>query len=93
MVLKVVLSANGMPLLIIYNSCHLILKCHTFICIILLTESMIEAANGFNEVIVTNEPRGPQEALELQEMPNIPEAEPLLQQDANPGKIYKYNEI
>ena len=47
---------------------------------------MIEAANALNEVIVTNEPQGPHEALELQEMPNIPVAEPLLQQDATPGK-------
>ena len=59
-------------------------------CIILLTESMIEAANALNEVIVTYEPQGPNEVLELQQIPKIPEVEPLSQQDANPGKIYYY---
>ena len=88
--LKLVVSANGMPLVIIYNSCHLIFNCHTFMCIILLTESMIEAANALNEVIVTYEPQGPNEVLELQQIPKIPEVEPLSQQDANPGKIYYY---
>ena len=80
-----------MPLVIIYNSCHLIFNCcHTFIWIILLPESKIEAANALNEVIVTHEPQGPCEVLELQQIPKIPEVEPLLQQDANPGKIYYY---
>ena len=88
MFLKLVVSANGMPLVIIYNSCHLIFNCHTFICIILLPESFIEAANALNEVSVTYETQGPQEVLELQQIPKIPEVEPLSQQDANPGKIY-----
>ena len=47
---------------------------------------MIEAGNALNEV--TYEPQGPHEVLELQQFPKIPEVEPLLQQDANPGKIY-----
>ena len=51
---------------------------------------MIEAANALNEVIVTYEPQGPNEVLELQQIPKIPEAEPLTQKDANPGKIYYY---
>ena len=84
MFLKLVVSANGMPLVIIYNSCHLIFNCHTFICIILLTESMIEAANVLNEV--TNEPQGPNEVLELQPIPKIPGVEPLSQQETNSGK-------
>ena len=62
-------------------------------CTILLTESMIEAANALNEVIVTYEPQGPNEVLELQQIPKIPEAEPLTQKDANPGKIYYYKKI
>ena len=49
---------------------------------------MIEAANVLNEVVTTYEPQGPNEVLELQQIPKIPEVEPLLQQDANPGKIY-----
>ena len=79
MFLKLVVSANG----IIFN-------CHIFICIILLPESFIEAANALNEVSVTYEPQGPQEVLELQQIPKISEVEPLSQQDANPGKIYYY---
>ena len=54
------------------------------ICIILLTESMIEAANVLNEV--TNEPQGPNEVLELQPIPKIPGVEPLSQQETNSGK-------
>ena len=54
---------------------------------------MTEAANALNEAIVTYESQGPQEVLELQQIPKIPEAEPLLQQDANPGKIYYYRKI
>ena len=47
---------------------------------------MIEAANALNEV--TNEPQGPNEVLELQQIPKIPGVEPLSQQEANPGKTY-----
>ena len=52
---------------------------------------MIEAANALNEV--TYEPQGPHEVKEPQQIPNIQEAEPLSQQDANPGKTYYYNKI
>ena len=45
---------------------------------------MIEAANALNEV--TNEPQGPNEVLELQQIPKIPGVEPVSQQEANPGK-------
>ena len=88
MFLKLVVWANGIPLVIIYNSCHLIFNCHIFICIILLPESFIEAANALNEVSVTYEPQGPQEVLELQQIPKIPGVEPVSQQEANPGKTY-----
>jgi hypothetical protein len=54
---------------------------------------MIEAANALNEVITTYEPQGPNEVLELQQIPKIPEAEPLTQKDANPGKIYYYKKL
>jgi len=47
---------------------------------------MIEAANALNEV--TNEPQGPNEVLELQQIPKIPGVEPVSQQEANPGKTY-----
>jgi len=50
-------------------------------------ESMIEAANALNEVIVTYEPQGSNEVLELQQIPKIPEAEPLTQKDANPDNL------
>ena len=49
---------------------------------------MIEAANVLNEVITTYEPQGPNEVLELQQIPKIPGVEPLSQQEANPGKTY-----
>ena len=49
---------------------------------------MIEAANVLNEVITTYEPQGPNEVLELQQIPKIPGVEPVSQQEANPGKTY-----
>ena len=75
------------------TSCCLIFNCHTFVCIILLPESFIEAANALNEVSVTYEPQGPQEVLELQQIPKIPGVEPLSQQEANPGKTYLLQKI
>merc|ERR1711935_62201 len=58
---------------------------------ILNAEPLLEAANALNEVIVTYEPQGPNEVLELQQIPKIPEVEPLLQQDANPENLGAHN--
>ena len=59
--------------------CCLIFNDHTHICIILIPESVIEAANELHEVRVTYEPQGPLEVSERQKIPSIPEAKPPLQ--------------